>query len=153
MSYYLVQQPILLIEDSPEDVLAIERVLRQFGFRAPLHAYENSDEALRFLRATTSSGTISTISDHDDQKPGLILLDLNLPGTDGRELLRILKHDEQLAQIPVVVLTTSSNSLDVNECYRAGANSYSIKPVDYAAFKQLMALMLDYWFGATLLPA
>lgn len=145
MSFYSAQQPILLIEDSPEDIQVTERVLRQFGFRAPLYSCRNGDEALTFLR--------KSVSRRNDDAPGLILLDLNMPGTDGRELLRILKRDEKLRRIPVVVLTTSSNPTDVDECYQAGANSYSIKPVDYHAFKQTMILLLDYWFGISILPA
>lgn len=144
MSFYSVQQPILLIEDSPEDVQAIERILRQSGFKASLHACHNGDEALNYLR--------SSVGCHPENRPGLILMDLNMPGTDGLELLRLIKRNEALCMIPIVVLTTSSNPKDINECYCAGANSYSIKPVDYNAFKQTVAVILDYWFGITLLP-
>jgi CheY-like chemotaxis protein len=84
--------------------------------------------------------------------PSLILLDLNLPATDGREVLEMIKRDETLKSIPVVILTTSSNPKDIEECYRNGANSYLLKPVNLQQFTHQLKLMYDYWFNAVLLP-
>lgn len=142
---YSAQQAILLIEDSPEDRVATTRALRQAGFNAPLYCYSNAKDALVFLDDTKKT-------QRSQEKLGLILLDLNMPGIDGREVLRWLKADEELRLIPVVVLTTSSNPQDVRECYSVGANSYSVKPVDYGAFKDNIAVLLNYWFGAAKLP-
>ena len=85
-------------------------------------------------------------------KPGLVLLDLNLPGTDGREVLRILKLDPVLRKIPVIVLTTSSADQDIQRCYDDGANSYVQKPVDLQGFVLAMTRLKEYWFEVAILP-
>jgi CheY-like chemotaxis protein len=79
------------------------------------------------------------------------LRDLNLPGTDGREVLATIKHDGQLCQIPVIVLTSSEDAHDIGGCYAAGANSYMKKPVDFEAFMQVMQRFKDYWFEVVIL--
>ncbi|MBS1212917.1 MAG: response regulator, partial [Proteobacteria bacterium] len=84
--------------------------------------------------------------------PIVILLDLNLPGTDGREVLAEIKQDERLRQIPVVVLTTSSDERDIERCYQMGANSYIKKPVDLEGFMRAIQLLKDYWFEIVILP-
>lgn len=85
-------------------------------------------------------------------RPGAILLDLNMPGTDGRDVLTEIKADEELRVIPVIVLTTSSHEKDIEGCYRAGANSYMRKPVDMKRFIDAVCLMSEYWFCITILP-
>lgn len=80
------------------------------------------------------------------------MLDLNLPGTDGREVLAEAKGDSSLKAIPIVVLTTSSDERDVEQCYQLGANSYVQKPVDLAGFVTSMARMKDYWFEVVITP-
>jgi CheY-like chemotaxis protein len=82
----------------------------------------------------------------------LIVLDLNLPGTDGREVLAELKQDKNLKTIPVVIFTTSSNPKDVEGCYQYGVNGYLIKPMDTQRLRQLVQIFLDYWFEAVTLP-
>ncbi len=82
----------------------------------------------------------------------MILLDLNLPGTDGREVLAEIKADPQLKQIPVIVLTTSSDDRDVRACYQAGASSYIQKPVDLDGFMQAIERLNEYWFEVVILP-
>jgi two-component system, response regulator len=137
-------QPILLVEDSPEDYESMLRAFRKAGLANPIVRCSTGDEALDFLHRR---GTFA-----DAPAPGIILLDLNLPGTDGREVLQDIKRTDALRQIPVVVLTTSNDSRDVTECYRAGANSYIQKPVDVDGFLRAMQSLRDYWFEVVILP-
>jgi two-component system, response regulator len=139
-----IGQPILLVEDSPEDYESMLRAFQKAGLANPIVRCATGDEALDFLHRR---GTCV-----DAPSPGIILLDLNLPGTDGREVLQDIKRTEELQQIPVVVLTTSNDSRDVTECYRAGANSYIQKPVDVDGFLRAMQSLRDYWFEVVILP-
>ena len=87
-----------------------------------------------------------------ERPPDLMLLDLNLPGTDGRDLLAAIKIDTRLQSIPIVVVTTSHNPNDVEWCYRHGANAYQVKAVDYTQFRDDMRLLVEYWLRVCLLP-
>jgi CheY-like chemotaxis protein len=140
-------QPILLVEDSPEDYETTERAFRRVGLNNPIVRCVDGDEALDFLRRRGRYTDPATAP-----RPGVILLDLNLPGTDGREVLLEIKSDPQLRQIPVVVLTTSSDDRDIEACYRAGANSYIQKPVDIDGFMKAIECLNDYWFEVVILP-
>ena len=80
-----------------------------------------------------------------DQAPGLIVLDLNLPGTDGRDILRQIKQDATLKKIPIVVFTTSSNPKDIQDCYNLGVSRYIVKPIDYEQLKRDIQSLIDYW--------
>ncbi len=141
------QQPILLIEDSVEDVEATRRAFTRAGLRNPIHWCADGDQALEYLHRRGRYATPA-----DAPRPGIILLDLNLPGTDGREILEEIKKDPALRRIPVVVLTTSLDEKDVEACYRAGANSYVQKPVDLDGFMEAMQRLKDYWFEVVVLP-
>jgi CheY-like chemotaxis protein len=138
---------LLIIEDSDEDVEAMVRGLQHKGLNLVFHRCATGDQALDYLyrRGTYADSRCAP-------RPNLILLDLNLPGTDGRALLAVIKDDEELQSIPVVVLTTSNNPKDIATCYRRGANSYQIKPVDYSRFKQALHIMIDYWLQTATLP-
>ncbi|HEY4591888.1 MAG TPA: response regulator [Thermoanaerobaculia bacterium] len=137
-------QPILLVEDSPEDFEAAQRAFRRSGLKNPIIRCADGDEALELL---FRRGRFA-----DAPRPGVILLDLNLPGTDGREVLAEIKADPALKQIPVIVLTTSSDERDVQACYSAGASSYIQKPVDLDGFMQAIERLNDYWFEVVILP-
>jgi CheY-like chemotaxis protein len=140
--------PILLVEDSDEDYAALVRALNSAVITMSLHRCTRGEEALAYLNqqgSYTNSGQAP--------RPALILLDLNLPGMDGRELLAAIKGNEQLKSIPVVVVTTSHNPRDVEWCYSHGANSYQVKPMDYPKFRDDMRLLVDYWLRVCLLPA
>lgn len=138
---------LLLIEDSDEDVEATMRGLRREGLHLVFHRCTTGDQALDYLyRRGRFADPLQA------PRPHLILLDLNLPGTDGRALLAVIKDDEDLKSIPVVVLTTSNNPKDIAACYRRGANSYQVKPVDYARFKHALQTMIDYWVLTATLP-
>jgi CheY-like chemotaxis protein len=138
---------LLLIEDSDEDVTAMLRGLPREELAIGVHRCTTGDQALNYLyrREEYTDAALAP-------RPNLILLDLNLPGTDGRALLAVIKDDEDLRAIPVIVLTTSSNPKDIATCYQRGANSYLIKPVDYARFKQSLQTLVDYWFRVAVLP-
>lgn len=137
-------QPILLVEDSPEDFETAERAFRKSGLKNPIIRCADGDEALELL---FRRGRFA-----DAPRPGVVLLDLNLPGTDGREVLAEIKADPQLKHIPVIVLTTSSDDRDVQACYQAGASSYIQKPVDLEGFMRAIERLNDYWFEVVILP-
>lgn len=139
-----MSQPILLVEDSPEDFETTQRAFRRSGLKNPIFRCSDGDEALDFLHR---KGDFA-----DSPRPGVILLDLNLPGTDGREVLADIKADPNLQQIPVIVLTTSSDDRDIDACYRAGASSYIQKPVDLEGFMKAIERLNDYWFEVVILP-
>jgi CheY-like chemotaxis protein len=140
-------QPILLVEDSPEDFETTERAFRRSGLKNPIFRCADGDEALDYLyRRGSYSDPLKA------PRPGVILLDLNLPGTDGREVLSEIKNDPDLKQIPVIVLTTSKDDRDIEVCYRCGANSYIQKPVDLDGFMRAIERLNDYWFEVVILP-
>lgn len=139
--------PLLVVEDSNEDFEALQRFLQRSPLTVPVQRCINGDQALAFLSQTGNySGRDSA------PRPGLIVLDLNLPGIDGREVLRRIKQDEDLRKIPVVVFTTSNNPKDIEDCYQYGANSYIVKPINFAQLKRGIQTLLDYWFEVTTLP-
>ena len=122
------EQSILLVEDSPEDYEVTVRAFRKANLVNPVFRCQDGEEALDYLYQR------GRYADPEQApRPGLILLDLNLPGTDGREVLAQVKSDAQLRTIPVIVLTTSADERDIEGCYRAGANSYIQKPVSLEA--------------------
>ena len=125
-SVTMIEQPplLLVIEDSNEDFEAFQRYVRRSPLTIPIYHCVDGDDALAFLDRT---GRYS--DPQSAPRPGLILLDLNLPGTDGREVLRKIKQDEILKVIPVVVFTTSNNPKDIEACYRQGFNSYVLTAI------------------------
>ncbi len=140
--------PLLLVEDSDEDYAALVRAFRQAGVNAPHHRCCDGDEALEYLHQSGRYADAETAP-----RPSLILLDLNLPGTDGREVLRAVKQDGGLSSVPVIVMTTSANPADILECYRQGANGYQVKTANYEGFKREIQSTVDYWFHTAVIPA
>jgi len=138
--------PILLVEDNPDDYEATLRSLRESHFLNPVHWQQNGADALNFLAAQKDR------ADDTSDLPGLILLDLNMPGIDGREVLGTIKADPLLRRIPVVILTTSSDERDIKHCYEIGASTYIQKPVSFSGLAAAIRTMKDYWFGIALLP-
>ena len=132
---------ILYVEDDPDDRLLAEMAHRDSGVVNPLLIVADGDEALEYLRR---------VGRHADRggtaQPGIILLDLNMPGTDGRETLAIVKADPALRRIPVVILTTSSAVRDIATSYEHGANSYIVKPTAFASLVRLFERLCDHWF-------
>jgi CheY-like chemotaxis protein len=137
---------LLIVEDSDEDFEAFQRLLERWqsssGKENPMSVYrcKTGDLALAFLYRTDGYANPA-----DAPRPKAIVLDLNLPGTDGREVLRRIKQDDNLKTIPVIVFTTSSNPRDIEICYQQGANSYIVKPINFDRFKRSVQTILDYW--------
>ena len=127
--------------------MAMERALRKSKLANPIVRCTEGDEALDYLlrRGKYSRPEMSP-------RPGIILLDLNLPGTDGRDVLHEIKKHPELCKIPTVVLTTSADERDIDECYRAGANSYVQKPVNLDGLFAAIQRLKDYWFEVVILP-
>lgn len=137
---------ILLVEDNADDYEATLRSLRDNHFLNPVHWCRNGRDPLTFL----GRGQEENVS--EEPLPGLILLDLNMPGIDGREVLHLIKDDPRLRRIPVIILTTSADERDISRCYDIGASTYIQKPVSFAGLAAAIGTMKDYWFGIALLP-
>lgn len=147
MPHSAPSQPILLVEDSPEDFEATLRAFQRSGLKNTVVRCEDGDEALDYLNRRGRYADPAR-----SPRPGVVLLDLNLPGTDGRQVLSEIKGSDQLRDIPVVVLTTSADERDITACYRAGANSYIQKPVDIDGFMKAIERLNGYWFEVVILP-
>jgi CheY-like chemotaxis protein len=138
---------LLIVEDSDEDFEVLQRFIVRSPREIPTHRCVSGDKALAFLYRTDIPS-----NQENSALPGLIILDLNLPGTDGRDVLRRIKGDNNLKAIPVVVLTTSNNPKDIKDCYLFGVNSYIIKPINFSQLKRDIQTLLDYWLEVTTLP-
>ncbi|MDX1531093.1 MAG: response regulator [Rhodothermales bacterium] len=135
---------ILLVEDSPGDITLTIEALRDAKVTNNLHIARDGEEAIAFLRRAGDNA--------EAPRPDLILLDLNLPRKDGREVLAEIKADESLKGIPVVVLTTSQNEDDIAEAYNLAANCYVAKPVDLDQFLHVVRAIDDFWLTLVKLP-
>ncbi len=131
---------IVVIEDSDEDFDTLREALQRSNYVAELRRAISGDDGLAQLREKPSA------------RPLLVVMDLNTPGIDGREALAEIKADPALQGIPVVVLSTSTNPLDVAFCYAHGANAYQMKPVRYLDHLQALGDLFGYWLGRTVLP-
>jgi CheY-like chemotaxis protein len=129
--------PLAVVEDSDEDFEALSRVLRETTSYDGVKRYDSGEAALAGLRG-------------DDPRPALILLDLNLPGIRGMEVLAQLKSDPALRMVPVIVLSGSSREEDVDAAYDAGANAYLSKPLDYTELRRIVLSLHEFWRIATL---
>ncbi len=135
---------ILLIEDNPGDVRLTKEALKDAKVMNEVYVVQDGVEAMQFL---TKKGSYEKMP-----MPDLILLDLNLPRKDGREVLAEIKQDPKLKHIPVVVLTTSKADEDIIRTYNLHANAYITKPVDLNQFIQIMHTLQDFWFSIVKLP-
>jgi len=135
---------VLLVEDDDGDVLMTREAFEHHKIRNTLHVVNDGDQALQFLRREGEYA--------DAPRPGLILLDLNLPRRDGREVLAELKDDPELRLIPVVVLTTSEAEDDIVRSYSLHANAYVSKPVDFDRFIEVIRQIDDFFVTVVKLP-
>jgi CheY-like chemotaxis protein len=135
---------ILLVEDDPGDVLMTQEAFEHHRIRNPLHVVTDGAAALRFLRREGEHAGAT--------RPGLILLDLNLPLMNGYEVLAEIKSDEALRSIPIVVLTTSRAEEDIVRSYNLHANAYVIKPVDFTRFMEVIRRIDDFFVTVVRLP-
>ncbi|HYW79281.1 MAG TPA: response regulator [Thermoguttaceae bacterium] len=134
------QLPVLLIEDDLIDVKTVQRAFKQNKIINPLQVAHNGEQALQLLRREGPDTDPTTAP-----RPGLILLDLNMPVMNGIEFLQAVKSDETLKSIPVVVLTTSKDENDLIETYGFGVAGYIIKPVDFPQFLEVVKAIDLYW--------
>ena len=138
------QIDVLLVEDDPGDVLMTREAFEDYKVQNQLHVVNDGTEAMAFLRRE---------GEHADKpRPDLVLLDLNLPRMDGREVLQAIKSDPDLASIPMVVLTTSEAEEDVLRSYSLHANAYVTKPVDFDRFIQVVRQIDDFFVTVVRLP-
>jgi CheY-like chemotaxis protein len=138
---------ILMAEDDADDRLLVRDALAECQWAADLHVVENGEELLDYLLHRGKYEDLAT-----SPRPGLILLDLNMPRKDGREVLREIKLSPELRRIPVVVLTTSQADTDIEGIYELGANSFITKPVRFDGLVNVMRLLGQYWFKVVELP-
>lgn len=144
MTPAVVPIEILLVEDSETDALLAREALAESKVLNNLHTVTDGEQAMSFLRR---------LPPHEDApRPDLILLDLNLPRKDGREVLAEIKSDDDLRHIPVVILTTSEEEADVLGAYELHANCYIVKPVNFARFSEVVRSINDFWFAVVTLP-
>jgi chemotaxis family two-component system response regulator Rcp1 len=135
---------VLIVDDSPADVRLIREAMRDSPIPSEIHVVPDGVEAIAYLRRGGSYATA--------ERPHLILLDLNMPRKDGREVLREIKADAGLRKIPVVVLSSSGAPEDIARSYDAHANCYLRKPVDFEEFRGLVRQIESFWFSAAELP-
>ncbi len=135
---------VLLVEDSPGDIRLTKEALKDAKVYINLHVATDGSEAMAFLHREEKYA--------DAPRPDLILLDLNLPKKDGRQVLSEIKGNAMLASIPVVILTTSAAEADIRQSYLLHANCYIIKPVDLVGFLKVVKSIDDFWLSVVKLP-
>ena len=138
---------LLLAEDDSDDRLLIKDALEECQWRGELRCVENGEDLLDYLLHR------GTYKDAAAPRPGVILLDLNMPRKDGRQALREIRADASLRRLPVVVLTTSKADTDIDQLYELGANSFVTKPVQFDALVSVIRMLSQYWFKTVQLPA
>ena len=135
---------IVAVEDADEDFDTILDAARRGGVLHPIVRAHSGADCLRLLRDMQGSRDALTM---------LVLLDLNTPGDDGRDVLREVRSDDALRTVPVVVLSASANARDLQFCYANGANAYHVKPVDHGLHLKVLQNIFAYWLGSVVLPA
>ncbi|MFO0951242.1 MAG: response regulator [Isosphaeraceae bacterium] len=133
---------LMIVEDSDEDFDTVQEAVRNSGVAVNVRRATTGDACLKLLRGEGC----------EPLRPAVILMDLNLPGTDGREALAFIKSEPSLRNLPVVVHTTSSNPRDLAFCYGAGVNAYHVKPVRYEDHLDTLLNLLNYWLKRVVLP-
>jgi CheY-like chemotaxis protein len=134
---------ILVVDDNEDDYEAVARAFKKVGMTNPVTLCTSGQEALDFLKSQAPTGDM----------PVLIMLDLNMPGMDGFQVLERIRRDAAVRQIPVVVWTTSSNKKDIDTCYQLGTNAYMQKPVIFDDLVESVRRLRQYWFETALLPS
>ena len=135
---------ILHVEDSRADSDLLKEAFDSIGVEATVEVAHDAKEAL--------SGLVKNLETHGAGSPDIIVLDLNLPKMDGREMLKRLKEHPQLRRIPVVILSTSNLEQDISYCYDNHCNSYIVKPIRFDEYKRIAKSILEYWFSTVALP-
>ena len=136
---------ILIAEDDADDRFLLQAAFEENGFSDKLHFVENGVEVLEYLSNLKQSGK-------EKKFPRFILLDLNMPKKDGREVLKELKQHPELKKIPVVIFSTTNNEQEMRRCYELGANSYITKPNSFESLLKTVAALRSYWMHTTSIP-
>jgi two-component system response regulator len=134
---------ILIAEDDPDDRFLLKKAFEENNATERIDFVENGVQVLEFLK---------NIHGANQHYPNIILLDLNMPRKDGRQVLQEIKEDEELKKIPVIIFTTSRNDLVIDKCYELGANSYIIKPVSFDSLLKVVERLRTYWMQTATLP-
>jgi len=137
---------ILMADDDPDDRMLMKEALEANNLINTIHFVEDGEELMQYLYKKGKFTTQSTF------RPGLILLDLNMPKVDGREALKLIKADRDLKRIPVVILSTSKAETDITKTYDLGVNSFICKPVRFDQLIEITRELGNYWFGTVTLP-
>jgi len=136
--------PILMAEDNENDILITRRAWQKGNIRNPLHVVNNGEEVIDFLYKRNGY--------EDAPTPLLMLLDLKMPKMGGFEVIQHVKQNEDLKSIPIIILTSSDRTVDIGEAYKAGANSYIVKPVNFDKFVKSILDVNNYWFKICKMP-
>ncbi|MGD1855732.1 MAG: response regulator [Leptolyngbyaceae cyanobacterium] len=138
---------LLVVEDSDEDFEILQIFMEDLAVANPIYRCTTGDKALDFLYQNREQDKTAP-----SKRPSMILLDLNLPGIDGREVLERLKQDDEFREIPIVIFTTNSDPRDIKFCYGKGANGYLIKPIGTERFEKAVQAFVNYWLYTNTLP-
>lgn len=143
----MTKQPILIAEDDADDRYLIQTAFSEVGYPEPIDFVENGIEVFSYLENICASN-----NDVEKALPGFILLDLNMPKKDGREVLKELKQHPVFKKIPVIVFTTTKNEIEIRRCYELGANSYVVKPISFDALLKVVENIRSFWFQTASIP-
>ena len=135
--------PIVVVEDNDADFEVLEILLREAGVQLPILRFQTGQDAIDAIQSNNSQMT---------PLPLHFLLDLNLPMADGLTVLQKIRASKEFGMVPATMLTTSTNPSDVESSYRAGANGYLVKPVDFGRFSRMVKAFVQYWLGTAVLP-
>lgn len=135
---------ILIVDDNESDAMLMQEAVKNTVMANSIQIVYSAKDAIKYLNKNDNY--------EDAPRPDLILLDLKMPEMDGHDLLKIIKKDPRFMHIPVIMLTTSADQNDVEESYRLHANCYIVKPVNFAKFKSMVAVINEFWLGLARLP-
>jgi CheY-like chemotaxis protein len=141
------KQPILIAEDDADDRYLLQTAFSEIGFPEQIDFVENGIEVFNYLDNIFTNGNKEVKA-----LPGFILLDLNMPKKDGREVLKELKQHPVFKKIPVIVFTTTKNEIEIKRCYELGANSYVVKPITFDALLKVVENIRSFWFQTASIP-
>lgn len=143
----MTKQPILIAEDDADDRYLIQTAFLEIGYPEPIDFVENGIEVFSYL------DNIYTNNNNEEKAlPGFILLDLNMPKKDGREVLKEIKQHPVFKKIPVIIFTTTKNEIEIKRCYELGANSYVVKPISFDALLKVVENIRSFWFQTASIP-
>lgn len=137
---------ILIAEDDADDRFLLQTAFEEMGYKDKIEFVENGVELVKFL------DDIQTKKLANNNYPGFIMLDLNMPKKDGREVLKELKEHAVFKKIPVIVFTTTQNENEIKKCYELGANTYIVKPVSFEGLVKALEDIRSYWFNTACIP-